>query len=544
MAARGHLHHVGRLGGFTITLSPSGSTNGYGVRVPGLDQPVSRPGFIDRQTLSFDAYLELVEDRFLGGQRLDPLTDGGRTRADRQGGLARSWAISPGVRFRVVAGTAAGPGPDPVIAPADERERITSGRACDRLAPRHDPCPSSRLCASRPSLRSRARSTRRAWRAGATSHRRRSVVNAPAPAPVPSSDPPMIPTSASTTSPTSSWSCKKPLVRSLLRHVPRRGRIPAGRTGPHRCVRPRPPAGVLSTALTTRTVRRGRPPRTAGLGDRRRRRRGWTGSSGRWSRSATDPAPPRRIPVPGSQAGYGRPARLMGYLAAQRVPNYWAYANTSCCRTTCRAGVVVNASLPPVPRVAWAATCPDLSDPMSCRSDLKFPGSNAADHGRDMWIPRMGRLAPTSGPTSPGSCTAADQSGVLRGSATCPHPGVVLRRIQRTPRRSRARLPGLRDDQNQSPAPRTSSRTQDYFEATRTNTSRRVVGHADHGQGRASAGRYRQRSGVGERVVNTAMRGPGRLHTAILSRGTTPRVLPPRRAAEGGRQALRVACRR
>ena len=33
-------------------------------------------GTIDHQTLSFDAYLKLIEDRFLGGQRLDPATDG------------------------------------------------------------------------------------------------------------------------------------------------------------------------------------------------------------------------------------------------------------------------------------------------------------------------------------------------------------------------------------------------------------------------------------------------------------------------------------
>jgi hypothetical protein len=34
--------------------------------------PWARPGFIDSQTLSYDAYLKLIEDRFLGGQRLDP----------------------------------------------------------------------------------------------------------------------------------------------------------------------------------------------------------------------------------------------------------------------------------------------------------------------------------------------------------------------------------------------------------------------------------------------------------------------------------------
>jgi phospholipase C len=31
---------------------------------------------VDHQTLSYDAYLKLIEDRFLGGQRLDPQTDG------------------------------------------------------------------------------------------------------------------------------------------------------------------------------------------------------------------------------------------------------------------------------------------------------------------------------------------------------------------------------------------------------------------------------------------------------------------------------------
>ncbi len=44
---------------------------GYGLRVPGLViSPYAKRGFIDHQTLSFDAYLRLIEDRFLGGQRL------------------------------------------------------------------------------------------------------------------------------------------------------------------------------------------------------------------------------------------------------------------------------------------------------------------------------------------------------------------------------------------------------------------------------------------------------------------------------------------
>jgi phospholipase C len=56
---------------------PRVDVNGYGLRVPGLlISPWARSGYIDSQTLSFDAYLKFIEDRFLGGQRLDPETDG------------------------------------------------------------------------------------------------------------------------------------------------------------------------------------------------------------------------------------------------------------------------------------------------------------------------------------------------------------------------------------------------------------------------------------------------------------------------------------
>jgi phospholipase C len=38
--------------------------------------PYARRGFIDHQTLSFDAYVKFIEDDFLGSQRIDPATDG------------------------------------------------------------------------------------------------------------------------------------------------------------------------------------------------------------------------------------------------------------------------------------------------------------------------------------------------------------------------------------------------------------------------------------------------------------------------------------
>jgi len=65
-------------GGFYEHLAPPVvDQNGYGFRAPGLlISPYARPGFIDHQVLSFDAYLKFIEDRFLNGQRLNPQNDG------------------------------------------------------------------------------------------------------------------------------------------------------------------------------------------------------------------------------------------------------------------------------------------------------------------------------------------------------------------------------------------------------------------------------------------------------------------------------------
>ncbi len=64
-------------GGFyDHVVPPKVDENGYGLRVPGLViSPYAKKGYIDQQTLSFDAYLKFIEDDFLGGQRLDPKTD-------------------------------------------------------------------------------------------------------------------------------------------------------------------------------------------------------------------------------------------------------------------------------------------------------------------------------------------------------------------------------------------------------------------------------------------------------------------------------------
>jgi phospholipase C len=65
-------------GGFYDHINPPGiDQNGYGLRVPSLViSPYAKQGFIDHQTLSFDAYAKFIEDDFLGGRRLDPRNDG------------------------------------------------------------------------------------------------------------------------------------------------------------------------------------------------------------------------------------------------------------------------------------------------------------------------------------------------------------------------------------------------------------------------------------------------------------------------------------
>ena len=87
-------------GGFYDHVEPPVvDENGWGLRVPSMViSPWAKPGFIDHQTLSYDAYLKLIEDRFLGGQRLDPETDGWpdsrptvREELERLGDLSRDF---------------------------------------------------------------------------------------------------------------------------------------------------------------------------------------------------------------------------------------------------------------------------------------------------------------------------------------------------------------------------------------------------------------------------------------------------------------------
>jgi phospholipase C len=107
-------------GGFYDHVTPPRvDENGYGLRVPGLViSPYAKNGYIDHQTLSFDAYLKFIEDDFLGGQRLDPNTDGRpdpcphvRENASQLGNLLGDFDFTQDPRPPMVLPTHPKPGP-------------------------------------------------------------------------------------------------------------------------------------------------------------------------------------------------------------------------------------------------------------------------------------------------------------------------------------------------------------------------------------------------------------------------------------------------
>jgi phospholipase C len=107
-------------GGFYDHVAPpSVDQNGYGLRVPGIViSPYAKQGYIDQQTLSFDAYVKFIEDDFLGGQRLDPHSDGRpdprrnvRENASQLGNLLSDFNFSQPPRPPVVLSLNPPPGP-------------------------------------------------------------------------------------------------------------------------------------------------------------------------------------------------------------------------------------------------------------------------------------------------------------------------------------------------------------------------------------------------------------------------------------------------
>jgi len=107
-------------GGFyDHVVPPQVDANGYGLRVPGIViSPYAKQGYIDHQTLSFDAYLKFIEDDFLGGQRIDPKTDGRpdsrpnvRENASQLGNLTQDFDFAQPPRPPLILSTNPKPGP-------------------------------------------------------------------------------------------------------------------------------------------------------------------------------------------------------------------------------------------------------------------------------------------------------------------------------------------------------------------------------------------------------------------------------------------------
>lgn len=107
-------------GGFyDHVVPPTVDKFGYGLRVPALViSPYAKKGYIDHQTLSFDAYNKFIEDIFLSGARLDPGTDGRpdprpdvRENAKILGNLASDFDFSQRPRRPLILPTHPAPGP-------------------------------------------------------------------------------------------------------------------------------------------------------------------------------------------------------------------------------------------------------------------------------------------------------------------------------------------------------------------------------------------------------------------------------------------------
>jgi phospholipase C len=107
-------------GGFYDHVKPpTVDQNGYGLRVPALViSPYAKQGYIDHQTLSFDAYLKFIEDDFLNGSRIDPKTDGRpdsrpdvRENASILGNLTSDFDFSQSPRAPLILSVHPAPGP-------------------------------------------------------------------------------------------------------------------------------------------------------------------------------------------------------------------------------------------------------------------------------------------------------------------------------------------------------------------------------------------------------------------------------------------------
>ena len=148
-------------GGFyDSVVPPDVDENGYGFRVPGLViSPYARAGYIDHQQLSHDAYLKFIEDDFLGGERLNPATDGRpdsrpdvREEAQGLGNLESDFDFCQAPRPPLLLPVEPAPGPasDPARVGGARRTGACAGSLPRAACDRHDDAFPTRSC--RPGL--------------------------------------------------------------------------------------------------------------------------------------------------------------------------------------------------------------------------------------------------------------------------------------------------------------------------------------------------------------------------------------------------------
>ncbi len=122
-------------GGFSDHVTtPAVDENGYGLRVPAMViSPYAKAGYIDHQTLSFDAYDKFIEDDFLHGQRIDPRTDG---RPDPRPDVRENVKILGDVAADF---NFAQPPRPPTMLPVHPHTTLTGTPASDHLSPAKTP---------------------------------------------------------------------------------------------------------------------------------------------------------------------------------------------------------------------------------------------------------------------------------------------------------------------------------------------------------------------------------------------------------------------
>ncbi len=215
----------------------------------------------------------------------------------------------------------------------------------------------------------------------------------------------------------------EPFVRSLLRHVPGRRRLPARRERTHRRLRPRSRGRPLPAAVPRHEpVRRRRPPRAGRLEDLRERRADGRVRAGVGADRQRLRASSRRLPVPAGQTRAGGTARHHGVPHRQGDPELLGVREAlRPAGPHVRAGVVVDAARAPVPGVGVGRHVPGSRRP----DELSFgPGVPGRERRRprqeDVDPGRRGAAPVRLGGHHVAAAPAPRELGVLRGVGDVP----------------------------------------------------------------------------------------------------------------------------